>query len=246
MNLQDAATSGDDPLPLYEKVAGRLFRLQIDGAAGFDASWCCQTGQYDQTVMLRYEATYFKEAFLGNYLGLPKDGPDLDPAFRHLAECAFRADSGFFLHRDFQSRNIMISNGDIGFVDWQGGRLGPLGYDLASLILDPYTRLSQAQQRTIYERYLNLIKGHNAGWTGAFERYYPYLAVQRTLQILGAFSYLTQTMHKRRFEAYIPDALHTLDRLLHQISDREIARLRDLTAGLLSHKKILDITGGDR
>ncbi len=243
MNLQDAATSGDDPLPMYEKVLEHLFRLQIEGAAGFDLSWCCQTGRYDRTVMLRYEADYFKDAFLGRYLGLTADGPDLDPGFRHLAETASRADSGFFLHRDFQSRNIMVSKGNIGFVDWQGGRLGPLGYDLASLIIDPYTRLSRVQQRTIYERYLDLIKSHDPTWARAFERYYPYLAIQRNLQMLGAFSYLTRVMNKFYFEAYIPAALHSLDGLLHRVRDREISPLRDLVTDLTGHKKILDIPG---
>ncbi|MDQ1333349.1 MAG: Phosphotransferase [Thermodesulfobacteriota bacterium] len=246
MTLHDAAASGDELLPMYEKVLAQLFRLQIEGAAGFDPLWCWQTGRYDRTVMLRYEADYFRDAFLGRYLGLPVDGVDLDPAFRHLAETASEADSGFFLHRDFQSRNIMVSQGRIGFVDWQGGRLGPLGYDVASLTIDPYTRLSTVQQKTIYERYLDRVKGHDPAWAGAFERYYPYLAIQRNLQILGAFSHLTQAMHKTYFEAYIPDAVRTLHRLLHGVPDREISRLRDLAAGLLSHKKILDIAGGSR
>lgn len=241
INLQDAASSEDETATLYEKVIDRLFRLQMDGAEGFDPSWCCQTGHYDRTVMLRYEADYFKSAFLGRYLGLTSDRPNLDPCFRHLAETASRADAGFFLHRDFQSRNIMISNGNIGFVDWQGGRLGPLAYDLASLIIDPYTRLSPAQQKTIYDRYLDLIKGHNPTGAGAFEKYYPYLAIQRNLQILGAFSYLTQVMNKAYFETYIPAALHTLNGLLDQVRGREISPLRDLVAELTSHQKILDI-----
>jgi aminoglycoside/choline kinase family phosphotransferase len=246
MNLQDVATSGDDPMPLYEQVLDHLFRLQTEGADGFDPAWCCQTGRYDRTVMLRYEADYFKDAFLDRYLGLAEDGPDLDPAFRHLAETASEADGSFFLHRDFQSRNIMVYKGNVGFVDWQGGRLGPLGYDLASLIIDPYTRLSEEQRTEIRRRYVALIRAHDSAWAASVEAYYPYLAIQRNLQILGAFSYLTQVMHKTYFEAYIPDALHSLDRLLHQVHDGEISRLRDLAAGLLSHKKILDIAGGDR
>jgi aminoglycoside/choline kinase family phosphotransferase len=246
ISLFDAAASGDDLLPSYDQVISSLFRLQIEGAVGFDPSWCCQTPRYDRTVMLQYEATYFKEAFLGRYLGLAEDGLDLDPPFRHLAETVSEADSRFFLHRDFQSRNIMISKGRIGFIDWQGGRLGPLGYDLASLVIDPYTRLSPVQQRTIYEHYLDLIKDHDASWVGAFEKYYPYLAIQRNLQILGAFSYLTLVMHKTYFEAYIPDAVHTLHRLVQQVPDREISNLRDLAERLVCHKKILDITERDR
>ncbi len=242
-SLQDFVAAGGDPIPLYEQVVHHLFRLQMEGTDDFDPAWCCQTERYDQTVMLKYEADYFKDAFLGRYLGLKEGWPGIELGFRHLAKTASNADCRFFLHRDFQSRNIMLSEGNIGFVDWQGGRFGPLGYDLASLIIDPYTRLSQGQKNTIYQRYLALIEAHDPAWVEPFERGYPYLAIQRNLQILGAFSYLTIVMNKAYFEAYIPDALSTLDRLLHQVHDQEISQLRDLVTNLKSHKKILDIPG---
>ena len=244
-NLQDLTASGDDPLPVYEKVLEHLFRMQTEGATDFDPAWCCQTEKYDRTVMLKYEAGYFGDAFLCRYLGLKQDWPELEAAFSHLAEKASKAGCGFFLHRDFQSRNIMLSNGNVGIIDWQGGRLGPLGYDLASLIIDPYTCLTREQKTEVYHRYLALIREHNPEWVESFERYYPYLAIQRNLQILGAFSYLTKVMNKTYFEAYIPEALRTLDGLLNYVHDKKISRLRDLIAGLRSHKKILDIAGLD-
>jgi len=236
-NLQDVVSSGEDPLPVYEKVLHHLFRMQTKGVNDFDPKWCCQTERYDRTVMLTYEADYFRDAFLCHYLGLKGEWPELEAAFSHLAEKASRAGCGFFLHRDFQSRNIMLSKGNIGIIDWQGGRLGPLGYDLASLIIDPYTRLSRGQKNSVYQRYLALIKEHNPEWVESFERYYPYLAIQRNLQILGAFSYLTVVMNKTYFEAYIPEALRTLDGLLHSVHDQEISRLRNVVTGLRSHKK---------
>ena len=245
MSLQDLVSSGEDPLPVYEKVLHHLFRMQTKGATGFDPKWCCQTERYDRTVMLKYEAHYSRDAFLGRYLGFKGDWPELETAFSHVAEKASSAGCGYFLHRDFQSRNIMLSKDKVGIIDWQGGRLGPLGYDLASLIIDPYTHLSRGKKNTVYELYLALIREHDAAWVEPFERYYPYLAIQRNLQILGAFSYLTMVMNKTYFEAYIPGALRTLDGLLHYVPDKEISRLRDLVAGLRSHKKILGIPRGD-
>jgi len=106
--------------------------------------------------------------------------------------------------------------------------------------------VARGQKIEIYQRYLALIKEHNPAWGEPFERYYPYLAIQRNLQILGAFSYLIMVMNKTYFEAYIPEALRTLDGLLHHVHDQEISRLRDLIAGLRSHKKILDIAGSGR
>ncbi|MFH1240738.1 MAG: phosphotransferase [Pseudomonadota bacterium] len=238
--LQDILASNQDPLPLYEQVLEHLFRLQLDGARDFDTGWCCQTERYDRTVMRRYESNYFREAFLSGYLGLKGELAGLDAPFNHLTETALKADGGFFLHRDFQSRNIIVSEGYIGIVDWQGGRLGPLGYDLASLLIDPYSDLSLEHRSELYERYVLMINDHNAGWTDSFRRYYPYLSIQRNLQILGAFSYLTKTMKKGHFEAYIPPALRNLKELLLRVSDPELSPLRDLVRDLRPPEKSLD------
>ena len=244
ISLQDLVCSREDPLPVYENVLAHLFQMQIQGANDFNPAWCCNTERYDSTVMRRYEADYFRDAFLYNYLGLKKDWPELETPFNHLAETASQADTDFFLHRDFQSRNIMISNGAIGIVDWQGGRLGPLGYDLASLLIDPYTALSNARRNKLYQTYLLMLKEHNAGWFDSFERYFPYLAVQRNLQILGAFSYLTKEMKKSYFEDYIPNSLETLGHLLHQLRDRELSPLKELIKDLNRNKKSLDTSEG--
>ena len=227
-SLQDVVSANKDPLPIYEKLLEHLFRLQIIGADDFDPAWCSQTQRYDRTVMIRYEANYFKDAFLRLYLGLKDEWPELEVSFNHLAETASKAEATFFLHRDFQSRNIMVSKEAIGIIDWQGARLGPLGYDLASLIIDPYSDLSSQNKGALYEHYLLLIKEHNAEWIESFRQYYPYLAIQRNLQILGAFSYLTKAIKKPYFETYIPPALQTLYDLLHELSDPELCPLRDL------------------
>jgi len=231
-SLQDVVFSKKGHLPVYKKLADHLLRLQIAGANNFDPAWCNQTERYDRQVMIKYEANYFRDAFLHLYLGRKRQWPELEVSFNHLAETASRADSSFLLHRDFQSRNIMISDGKIGILDWQGARFGPLGYDLASLLIDPYTDLPQPDRDTIFEHYLALIKEHNAAWTESIKRYYPYLAMQRNLQILGAFSYLTRTIKKPYFETYIPAALRCLRGLLHEVNDPELSPLRDLLKDL--------------
>lgn len=239
-SLQDVVASNKGHLPIYEELLEHLLRLQIAGTHNFDPAWCNQTERYDRHVMIKYEANYFRDAFLHLYLGLKSEWPELEVPFNHLAETASRADGSFLLHRDFQSRNIMISDGKIGIIDWQGARLGPLGYDLASLLIDPYIDLPHQDKYAIFEHYLLLIKGHNATWIESFKRHYPYLAIQRNLQILGAFSYLTKTMEKPYFETYIPAALRTLNDLLHEVKDPELSPLRDLLKDLNSYKLNLD------
>jgi N-acetylmuramate 1-kinase len=228
LSLQDAVLSSKDPIPVYKKVLKHLFRLQTLGCEGFDTAWCAQTERYDRTVMETYEAHYFRDAFLKGFVGYEGPLPHLDAAFNHLAERASRADGEFLIHRDFQSRNIMVKGERIGIIDWQGGRLGPLGYDLASILLDPYVRLSHSQKQKLYDTYLILVQERNPAWVAPFEKVYPYLAIQRNLQILGAFSFLSKVMKKTYFEAYIPHALKTLKELIGSTGDPGLEPLGQL------------------
>jgi len=217
--LQDMTGGEGRGGPLYEQVLEALFHMQVRGARDFDTAWCCQTERYDLSLMRRYESDYFKEAFLKGYLGLPALRGKLDPAFDHLAAAAMQAGARFFLHRDCQSRNILVTGDRVAFVDWQGGRLGPLGYDLASLLIDPYARLSPSERTRLYRFYLELLRDHDPAWLGPFEETYPYLALQRNLQILGAFAFLSRVRRKPFFEAFIPPAFRSLESGLKRLSD---------------------------
>jgi aminoglycoside/choline kinase family phosphotransferase len=230
VNLQDVVLSGKDPVPLYQRVLGHLFNLQLRGQKGFLPAWCAQTECYDRTVMQKYEAHYFRDSFLKGFLGHKGPWPGIETAFDHLAEMASRADGQFFMHRDFQSRNIMVDGEKIGIIDWQGGRLGPLAYDLSSLLVDPYVRLTDVQKQKIYDAYVALVKDHHPAWAVPFETDYPYLAIQRNLQILGAFSHLSKVMKKTYFEAYIPHALKSLVSLLEGVADRGLEPLSQVVS----------------
>jgi aminoglycoside/choline kinase family phosphotransferase len=231
-SLQESCLDQGDKEHLYERVVEILLRLQIHGAKGFDLGWTCQTEKYDQMVMRKYESDYFRDSFLVNYLGLKKHWPELEHSFNHLAETCSKAESSFFLHRDFQSRNIMVSGSRIGILDWQGGRLGPLAYDLASLLIDPYPDLSPRERDHIRSTYVRLLKGRLPDCEESFQRYFPYLALQRNLQILGAFSFLTKVKRKTHFEAYIPRALDSLVHLIRDLRDSQLDILLEVVEGL--------------
>ena len=232
-NLQGRVAQLKEKVPLYQKIVEILIRLQMEGSEGFNEAWTCQTERYDRSVMRRYESDYFREAFLCNYLGLKRDLAVLDGPFDHLAGMASRAGNQFFLHRDFQSRNIILSNDKIGILDWQGGRLGPLGYDLASLLIDPYTALSVGERDLIFQYYLDLLQSFDLNGIGPFQDVFPYLAIQRNLQILGAFSYLSRVKKKSRFEAHISPALKSLHVLLSDLKDPHLSTLGDLVKSIL-------------
>ncbi len=218
-DLQRYSRTVADPIPVFERVLDVLLHLQAEGAKGFDPGWCCQTANYDLTVMIQLEACYFRDAFLRRYAGITGKLDRLDGCFLYCAKMASRGPGGFFLHRDFQSRNIMISDGKVRIVDWQGGRLGPPGYDMASLAIDPYTELSGAQRAFLVEGYFSILRHRSPSMAEAFRETYPYLAVQRNMQILGAFAYLSKVRGKPAFESCIEPSLKRLEDLLEELSD---------------------------
>jgi aminoglycoside/choline kinase family phosphotransferase len=218
-NLQEIALRVYDRTSIYKRVIELLVRIQIEGRKDFNPEWCCHTKQYDRFVMEKYESDYFLTYFLKGSLGLTRDLSGLKAPFNYLAERASFADNNFFLYRDFQSRNLIINRKKIGLVDWQGARLGPLQYDLASLLIDPYVGLEKHERRFLYDYYLELLEKRLPGISDSFRKYYPYLAIQRNLQILGAFSYLSTIQGKQWFLAYILPASKSLERLLQELDD---------------------------
>jgi len=238
-SLQDYALNNKDRMALYEKTIDILFQFQIEGARDFNTDWCYQTRIYDKSVMRRYEADYFRDSFLSNYLGMKMDWMKLDGQFDYLSSIASRADNQFLLHRDFQSRNIMVNNNQPGILDWQAARLGPLSYDLASILIDPYVNLSAKEKRHLYLQYLSLMKGHEPSWIEPFKGYFPYLAVQRNLQILGAFSFLSRVQGKAYFANYIAPALISLRQLLDELADPKLSYLKDLAHSLVADDQLM-------
>jgi N-acetylmuramate 1-kinase len=230
VSLQEYLIRLAAPLPLLERVVEVLFHLQHEGAEGFNPRWCCQTPVYDRTVMILLESGYFREAFLSRYLGMTEDLSRLDCCFAHCAEVISGCRKSYLLHRDFQSRNIMISKGRIRIIDWQGARIGPPGYDLASLVIDPYTELTDDQRSFLFEAYLSMLRERFASEVENFLEIYPYLALQRNMQILGAFAYLSNTKGKKEFEAYIPPAVKRLKAQLERMPDNALSPLKEVAS----------------
>jgi len=138
------------------------------------------------------------------------------------------------MHRDMQSRNIMFKNNNIYFIDFQGGRIGPLQYDLASLLIDPYVELPHLLQAHLLNYSVKRLATIIRIDRDKFCISYKYCAIIRNLQILGAFGYLSRIKGKTYFEKYIPAALKTLKNNLSQCEDAEFPRLMAIVDILLS------------
>ena len=215
----------------YREAVQLLARFQVQGRAGFEVGWCCDTQHYDRSLMLERESGYFLERFWQGYLGMNLPASGLRTEFEVLADRVAEEPSDYLLHRDFQSRNLMVHQGRLWVIDFQGARLGPLAYDLAALLLDPYVSLTSDQQGELMDGYLDEIGRYISLDRARFVAGYYYMALQRNLQILGAFGYLTTVRNKPFFRDYIPPALHTLHDLLSQPDGRRFPRLRSIAAG---------------
>jgi len=211
---------------LYQQTVVELAKMQVRGREQFDSAWCWDTPRYDRHVMLERESGYFLRALCRDLLQLDYDQAALAEEFAALADKAALADAFFFLHRDFQSRNIMVQAGRVRFIDYQAGRLGPLAYDLASLLIDPYAALPQEMQDELLEHYLDALNALLPYDREQFRHEYLLLALQRNLQILGAFAFLSSQRGRPFFRPYIEPALRSL---LAKLPAEEYPCLKSLT-----------------
>jgi NDP-sugar pyrophosphorylase family protein len=231
MHLQEAVVASKSPADTrkhYTRVIDVLVSMGIDGATGFEPSFTYQTRAYDRDLILEKEAKYFCDAFLMGFKGTDAGFDQIKVEFEVLATRALDTKQYGFLHRDFQSRNILLSKGGYYVIDFQGGRLGPLQYDLASLLIDPYTALPEGLQEDLLGYYLERLSKRMPVDPAGFIHAYRYCAVNRNLQILGAFAFLGQVKGKRAFLEYIPAAVRSLKKNIRKIDPACCRRLGEI------------------
>jgi len=241
VNLQQAVQSKDDTtsvIGLYKSVIEQLIKLSRNGADKFDRTWTYQTTDYNQKLIIENECRYFLEAFLKGYLGFNTRFEDLEDEFIALAQKALQHPTTGFMHRDMQSRNIMVKNHDIYFIDFQGGRIGPIQYDLASLLIDPYVELPHPVQTQLLDYSIEMLSVKTAVQPEKFRLCYRYCTLTRNLQILGAFAYLSRVKGKSHFEKYIPAAVRTLTSNLTDHDQGEFPGLSAVAQKIYSHMKM--------
>ncbi|MCL4456091.1 MAG: sugar phosphate nucleotidyltransferase [Nitrospirae bacterium] len=160
----------------------------------------------------RWESEYFIDRFVKGIKGMDvKYNAILQKELNSLAS---KADSfpKTIMHRDFQSQNIMIKNGLPRLIDYQGARIGPSAYDIASMLWDPYHRLDDTMRERLVHYYIDKIKEIQSAEFIADE-FMESLAIcrlQRHMQALGAYGFLSTEKGKKYFLKHIPEALRLL------------------------------------
>lgn len=223
---------------LYWQALSLLAKMQVWGCRGFNRKWCYDSEYYDSKLAREREAFYFLQSFVEDLMDHSKT-PELEDELTSLALQVDLIDGKeYFLHRDFQSRNILVHNGALRIIDFQGGRLGPPGYDVAALLLDPYVALPETVWSELLQFYLNELDALNIDLDKTmFEKEFYLLALLRTMQALGAYSYLCLKKGKVFFKPYISPALSNLKALLVRKDFEKLDHLKLLVADLYYPKK---------
>jgi aminoglycoside/choline kinase family phosphotransferase len=199
-------------IALYEKVVQVLPRFQIEAGRTLNYDVCYPRGSFDQRSIL-WDLNYFKYYFL-RLAGIPFHEQELEDDFQRFTAFLLEAGQEYFLYRDFQSRNIMIRDDKPWFIDYQGGRRGPLQYDIASLLYDAKADVPPEVRDRLLDTYLNAATALAPISREQFMHYYPAYVLVRIMQALGAYGLRGFYERKTHFLQSIPFAIRNLEHLL--------------------------------
>lgn len=200
---------------LYKKALFWLSKFQTEGIKNLNLEWCYPRREFDYQSMM-WDCNYFKYYFLK--LGsIAFDEQALEDDFKKLVEYLITAPSDFFLYRDFQSRNIMVINGEVFFIDYQGGRKGYVAYDVASLIYDAKADIPPQTKQELVEYYLNLDAVKNNIDVLQFRKYFYLFVIIRLMQAMGAYGLRGFYEKKAHFLTSVPYVIKNLEWLLMNV-----------------------------
>lgn len=206
--------------PLAEllcKVMSMLPKIQFEGAEGLDFNICYPQPSFDRRMVM-FDLNYFKYCFL-KPSGVEFDEVRLQDDFDKLADDLLQDESDTFMYRDFNARNVMIKDEEPYFIDYQGGRRGPVQYDVASFVWQARARYPQWLRERMVDSYLSALQEYTAVDRERFDASLQLFILFRTLQVLGAYGFRGLVEHKAQFVVCIPQAVANLRELLPRISE---------------------------
>ena len=221
-----------DDYTLLSRTIRALAHMQVTGARDFDWSVCFPVPAMDERS-IRWDLNYFKYCFL-KLTGIEFSEPRLEDEFDRLVQRLTTNDQGLpptFLYRDFQSRNVMIRDGQPWFIDFQGGRRGPTQYDVASFLWQARANFAPELRDRLIDEYLDELRQLQPSLAeNAWREALPHFVLFRTLQVLGAYGFRGYHERKPHFLQSIPNALRNLRDILTRLP--EYPYLRELAESL--------------
>ena len=203
------STSSGTLISLYKKALCHLVKLQVPGHQGLDYTKAYPTERFDRQSIID-DLNYFKYYFVKPHEEIDFNETRLGKDFEAFADFVSQAPCDFFMYRDFQSRNIMVKDGELYFIDFQGGRKGPLNYDVVSLLYQVKAQIPQAIRDELVNYYKSELSQYINPETVKFDTYQPYFVYLRLMQVLGAYGFRGLIQKKSHFIESIPYALKEL------------------------------------
>ena len=199
-----------------------LARFQVIGAEEFDFNQCYPQPEFNLRSIL-WDLNYFKYCFL-KATGLDFQEDKLENEFERLAYILLQNRMNAFMYRDFQSRNVMVCKKDDGtevpyFIDFQGGRKGPVFYDVASFLWQAKANFHPDLREELVEVYLEELQKYMPVDRDLFYETLKHFVLFRTMQVLGAYGFRGYFEKKPHFLQSIPFAIDNLRHLLKHASE---------------------------
>lgn len=204
----------DHVFSLFQKSLKALAQLQVNGGKDLDYSFCLTSKEFGKHSILT-DLLYYKYYFLDT-LQYPYDKQALIDEFELLSDRLASKELNHFLFRDFQSRNIIVNNDEVYFIDFQGGMQGGLSYDVASLLWQAKAELSNEWKQKLVDYYISEVQKllPTAMDETKFKQQYEGFVLLRLLQVLGAYGFRGLFERKAHFLSSIPLGLRNLKNFL--------------------------------
>ena len=199
---------------LLRKTIRLLPAIQFAGAEDFDFNHCYPQPEFNQRSIL-WDLNYFKYCFL-KATGLEFQENKLEDDFQKMSNVLLRSSSDTFMYRDFQSRNVMIKDGEPWFIDFQGGRKGPFFYDIASFLWQAKAKYPESLRDELLDEYLKAVSKYVNIDRIYFFSQLRHFVLFRTLQVLGAYGFRGYFEKKPHFIQSVPFAIENLRQLLRE------------------------------
>jgi aminoglycoside/choline kinase family phosphotransferase len=218
LNILEKKGYIEEVYQLFNESLNQLVRLQVLGDKEIDYNLCLTNSEFGKQAIMA-DLLYFKYYFL-DALAKPYDKQKLIDDFEALSNYLTHTEYKYFMFRDFQSRNILVKENNVHFIDFQGGMKGAPQYDVASLLWQARANLPDEWKTNLLEDYMDdfeTITGETIDRNIFRSQYNGYVLI-RLLQVLGAYGFRGLFERKAQFLTSIPQALNNLKAFINDNS----------------------------
>ncbi len=214
-------------LDYYKQAITNLVQFQTTGIKNLDLDVAYPIKSFNRRSVM-WDLNYFKYYFIKPH-DIIFNEDLLENDFIKLTDKLLQSKCEFFNYRDFQSRNIMIYEDKPWFIDFQGGRKGPLQYDLVSLLYQVKAGLTNSEREILYNFYIAELNRVLPTEQLNFESYYNYFIYFRLMQVMGAYGFRGMVQRKAHFLQSIVPAIKLLEQLINSKPiDTDLSELHEV------------------